>query len=314
MKIVFMGTPEFAVPSLKALCENGHEVAAVFTQPDKPVGRKAVITPPPVKVFAQQNGIPVYQPKSVKKAETFEILANIAPDIIVVAAYGKILPKQVLELPPHGCINVHGSLLPAYRGSAPVQWAIINGEKTTGVTTMYMAEGLDTGDILLKSETKICRGETYGELLERLSYSGAKLLVETLNGLQNGTVARKPQNEALATHAPMISKDMAKIDFEHMTARQVENLAAGMNPWPIAHTRFLGKMLKIYACCQVDGLTALNPPGSVIGCANGAELLVACAGKTVLSITELQLEGAKRMPAAQFMRGRTIESGTLLGE
>ena len=244
MRIVFMGTPDFAVPCLQAVLDDGHEVCGVFTQPDKPKGRGYTLTPPPVKELALKYNLPVYQPNSLRTGEAYEILKELAPDLIAVVAYGKILPKEILDLPPMGCVNVHGSLLPKYRGAAPIQWAVLNGDKVTGVTTMFMAEGMDTGDILLTEETEIPENETSGELFDRLKDMGARLLVKTIHGLEKGELTPIPQNEAEATHAPMLSKELSAIDW-NTSAWEVHNKVRGLSPWPTAHTMFRGKRMKV---------------------------------------------------------------------
>ena len=253
-----MGTPDFAVPSLEALWNKGYEICAVYTQPDKPKGRKQILTPPPVKETALSHHIPVEQPVTLRTEEAFATLQRYAPDLIVVVAYGKILPKNVLELPRLGCINVHGSLLPKYRGAAPIQWSVLNGDAVTGVTTMFMAEGLDTGDILLQKETPIGPDETAGELFDRLAPMGAELLLETIPLLETGTVQRIPQPEDGGAYASQLTKEMAWIDWNR-PAQEIHNLVRGMNPWPIAQTEFRGKRLKLFrvsckeAPCAIPG-------------------------------------------------------------
>ena len=306
MKVVFMGTPDFAVPSLQALLDAGHEVAAVYTQPDKPVGRKQVLTPPPVKALAQAHGIPVYQPVKLRDGSVAAQLKELAPELIVVVAYGRILPKEILELPPRGCINVHGSLLPKYRGAGPIQWAVINGEEETGITTMYMGEGLDTGDMLLTMKTKIGVQETAGELFDRLSVLGAECLIKTISALEQGKITPVKQNEAEATYAPMLDKSMAELDFSK-TAKELQCLIRGLNPWPVAVTRFGQKRLKVYAAKAVEGS---GVPGTVL---DAEQFIVAC-GSGALQFTEVQLEGSKRMPVQEFLRGKQIFIGKLLTE
>ena len=244
MKLVYMGTPDFAVPALEKLAAV-HEVAAVFTQPDKPVGRKQILTPPDVKVCAERLGIPVCQPASMKTPEAFELLKSFAPEVIVVAAYGQILPKAVLDLPAYGCVNIHGSLLPKYRGAAPIQQAVLNGDAVTGVTTMLMDVGLDTGDILLTKETPIGENETSAELFDRLSLLGGELILETLDALAQGSVTPKKQDEALATHTSKIDKSLCPIDFT-ATAQAVHNLIRGLYSWPVATAQIGGKRVKIH--------------------------------------------------------------------
>lgn len=310
MKLIFMGTPAFAAVSLEKLAAAGHEIAAVFTRPDKPVGRKAVLTAPPVKQAAEALGLPVFQPSRIKAPENLEIIRGIAPDAIAVVAYGMILPEDILAVPPLGCVNLHGSLLPAYRGSAPVQWAVANGESRTGVTTMLMDAGLDTGDMLLRYETDILPDETSGELLERLSVPGAELLLQTLDGLRRGEITPKKQDEAAATHAPMITKEMGALDF----SRTPEELAAhvrGMNPWPIAHTRLGGKNLKVFAARPGEEVIPDSAPGTAV--AVGGKLYAVCAGGSSLELLELMLEGSKRLSAREFLNGRKISAGETFG-
>lgn len=306
MKIVFMGTPEFAVPPLQALINAGHEVAAVFTRRDKPVGRKQILTAPPVKTLAVENGIPVFQPDTLRSAETEEILRRIAPDVIVVAAYGKILPKNILELPRFGCVNVHASLLPKYRGAAPIQQAILDGESVTGVTTMQMAEGLDTGDILLSEKTKIDPEETAGELTVRLSEIGAHLIVKTLTALEAGTVTPVPQNDAESSYAPMLTKGRSPIDWKR-TAAQIHNQVRGLSPWPSACTVYQGKKLKIHRT-RLAG-TAAGIPGQILA---GKEFKVVCGDGTALELLEVQPEGRKKMKGSDFLRGHPAD-GIILG-
>ncbi|MBQ8965355.1 methionyl-tRNA formyltransferase [Ruminococcus sp.] len=309
MKIVFMGTPDFAVPSLKALYEAGHDIQAVFCQPDKPKGRGLKLVPPPVKAYAVEKDIPVYQPNSLKNGgeEFIKVLEELAPECIVVAAYGKILPKSVLDIPKYGCVNVHGSLLPKYRGAGPIQWAVLNDEKTTGITTMLMGEGLDTGDMLLKSETPIGENETAAELFDRLADIGAELIIETLDKLEKGEVTPVPQNEVEATYAPMLTKELSPIDFSK-TAREVHKQICGLSDWPCAVTTINGKRLKVYRSEIVDG-KANKPAGTVV---NAKDLTVAC-GKGLVKFTEIQAEGSKRMATADYLRGKPVAEGTVLG-
>ena len=307
MRIVFMGTPDFAVPSLQALIDAGHEVCAAYTQPDKPQGRKQVLTPPPVKVLAQQYGIPVYQPATLKDAAEQERLRALAPEAIIVVAYGKLLPKAVLDIPPRGCINVHGSLLPRWRGAAPIQWAVIAGDKTAGVTTMRMAEGLDTGDMLLKYETPIGARETAGELFDRLAQAGAALLVETLDRLDDITPV--PQEDSQSCYAHMLDKEMAVIDWAK-SAHEIDCLIRGLNPWPVALTTLDGARLKVYAAQPVSGA---GRPGEVLESDPKKGFVIAC-GADALRLDEVQLVGGKRMKSADFLRGHAVPRGTILGE
>ena len=307
MRIVFMGTPDFAVPSLQALLDAGHEVTAVYTQPDKPQGRKQILTAPPVKELALAHGIPVFQPDTLKKEEEQARLRELAPEVIIVVAYGKLLPKAVLDIPPRGCINVHGSLLPRWRGAAPIQWAVIAGDEKAGVTTMLMAEGLDTGDMLLTSETPVGARETAGELFDRLAQSGAELLTETLVRLDE--ITPRPQNDAESCYAHMLDKKMAVIDWSK-SARELDCLVRGLNPWPIALTSLAGERLKVYAAEPADGC---GEPGAVLEADPKKGLTVAC-GEGALTLTEIQLVGGKRMKATDFLRGHAIEKGSRLGE
>ena len=310
MRLVFMGTPDFAVSSLKALCEAGHEVAAVFTQADKPKGRGYKVTPTPVKAYALGQNIPIYQPKSLKKdgEEYIEILRQFAPDCIVVAAYGKILPKAVLDIPRLGCVNVHASLLPKYRGAAPIQRAILDGAKTTGVTTMLMGEGLDTGDMLLKSETEIGENETSAELFDRLAELGAELVVRTLDGLEKGEITPEPQDDGQATYAAMITKDMCMIDFTD-SAFRVHKQICGLSDSPCAFTLVDGKRLKIYHSQVVSTEATGHKPGTL---EDGKHFDVAC-GEGIVRFTEVQAEGSKRMNAEDYLRGRQLKPGFVLG-
>lgn len=304
MKIVFMGTPDYAVKTLEALIGAGHTVAAVFAQPDKPVGRKQILTPPPVKVCAQMYGIPVFQPRTLRDGEAEKIIRNISPDVIAVVAYGKILPTEILTLPRYGCVNGHASLLPKYRGAAPIQWCIVNGEKETGVTAMQMDEGMDTGDILETAVTEIGAEETAGELFERLSVIGAKLLVKTLADIENGNVTPIKQDESKATSAPIIKKEMAKISFHDMTADEVHNAVRGFYPWPVAFFISGGKRIKIIKSRVVN---MRGTAGAVLKSDN--ELIVACK-KEAVSLETIQPEGSKPMTAKQYLCGRPIALGT----
>ena len=304
MKIVFMGTPDYAVKTLEALINAGHTVAAVFAQPDKPVGRKQILTPPPVKVCAERYGIPVFQPRNLRDGEAEKIIRDIAPDAIAVVAYGKILPEEILTLPRYGCINGHASLLPKYRGAAPIQWCIVNGEKETGVTAMQMDEGMDTGDILETAVTEIGAEETAGELFERLSVIGAKLLVETLADLEDGSITPVKQDESKATSAPIIKKEMAKVSFHDMTADEVHNAVRGFYPWPVAFFISGGKRIKIIKSRVVN---MRGTAGTVLKSDNG--LIVACR-ENAISLETIQPEGSKPMSAKQYLCGRPIALGT----
>lgn len=309
MKIVFMGTPDFAASSLRALIKN-HDVIGVFTQPDKYVGRHHVLTPPPVKVCALENNIPVYQPNSLRDGEAFEILKKLSPDAIVVAAYGKFLPNEILELPKYGCINVHASLLPRLRGASPIQWSIVTGEKQTGITTMYMAEGMDTGDMIDSVVTEITEDDNFESLHDRLAELGADIICKTLQGLENGTAVRTPQDEALATYAPIIKKEMGNIDFSK-SATEIRNLVRGFDPWPSAFTFWNGKRLKVMSA-SVPDIKTDSHPGTVC-CVEGG-IFVACGNSTVICFDRVQLEGSKAMSGAEMMRGHKIEKGMKFGE
>lgn len=299
MKIVFMGTPDFADESLKALVDSGYEVSAVFTKPDMPVGRKHILTPPIVKVTAEKLGIPVYQPTTLKNSEALSVLKEINPDLIVVVAYGKILPKEILELPKYGCINVHASLLPKYRGASPIQWSIVCGEKVTGVSTMYLNEGMDTGDILLKEETKIGETETAEQLWDRLSTLGAELLIKTVKGIEENTITPVKQDESQASYAPIIKKSDGLIDWND-TAYNINCKIRGLHSWPVAYTKLDGKNFKIFSAEIVE---KSGKVGEVID--GEKEIIVACKEKA-LKITEIQAEGSKRMSAEDFLRGKKL--------
>ncbi len=305
MRIVFMGTPDFAVPSLQALIDAGHDVCAVYTQPDKPQGRKQILTAPPVKTLALEHDIPVFQPNTLKNGDEQARLRELAPEVIIVVAYGKLLPKAVLDIPPHGCINVHGSLLPRWRGAAPIQWAVIAGDEMAGVTTMQMAEGLDTGDMLLTYETKVGEKETAGELFDRLAQSGAELLTQTLVKLDE--ITPRPQDDAQSCYAHMLDKQMAVIDWSR-SAHEIDCLIRGLNPWPIALTTLSGERLKVFAAEKAAGN---GEPGTVLEADPKKGLTVAC-GEGALRLTEIQLVGGKRMKANDFLRGHAIEVGTKL--
>ncbi len=303
MKLVYMGTPDFAVPALKKLAAS-HEVAAVFTQPDKPVGRKQVLTPPDVKVCAQELGIPVCQPASMKTAEALELLKSFEPEVIVVAAYGQILPKAVLDVPPYGCVNIHGSLLPKYRGAAPIQQAVLNGDEVTGVTTMLMDVGLDTGDILLKKETPIGENETSAELFDRLAQLGGDLILETLDALKNGSVTPQKQDDSLATHTSKIDKSLCPIDFSK-PAREIHNRIRGLYSWPVATAQIHGKRVKIHKARLARGS---GKAGTVLSV---KPLVIAC-GEGAVELLELQPEGKKKMSAEAFAAGHQLHAGETL--
>ena len=308
MRIIFMGTPDFACPTLATLIERGEQVVAVVTQPDRPKGRGQQTLPPPVKVLAQEHGIPVFQPVKVRHPEAIEEIRSLNPDLIVVVAFGQILPKALLDIPKHGCINVHASLLPYYRGAAPLNWCIINGETETGVTTMMMDVGLDTGDMLLKRSTPIDPDEDTRSLHDRLCKIGAELLGETLDELTAGRLVPEKQDDALTCYAPMLKKEDGLIDWSK-DAATVKNLVRGMTPWPGAYSYLDDKLLKVY---RVQIATGTGTPGSVLSAGrDGIE--VAC-GEGSIIIHELQLEGKKRLNAAEFVAGCKLEPGTALGK
>lgn len=304
MRIVFMGTPEFAVPCLQKLIDCGHEVSGVFTQPDKPQGRKMIMTPPPVKELAVENGIKVYQPVKMKDGTALEMLKEADPELCIVVAYGKILPKEILEYPKYGCINIHASLLPKLRGAAPIQWSVINGFDKTGVTSMQMDEGLDTGDMLIKGELEIGENETAGELHDRLSVLGADVLEQTINALIKGELRPEKQNHDEFTYASMLSKELSPIDWA-MTAQQVHNKIRGLSPWPSANTKFGGKTVKIHKTVLSD--LKGNTAGEIVEA--GKRLVVACGDGNCVEIINLQAEGKKAMSAADFLRGNPLNVG-----
>lgn len=311
MRTVFMGTPDFSVGALRALYEAGHEIAGVVTQPDKPKGRGKTMTCTPVKEEALRLGLPVYQPEKIRTPEFLQVLQELAPEVIVVVAFGQIIPKQVLELPPYGCINVHASLLPKYRGAAPIQQAVIDGEEKSGVTIMRMDEGLDTGDMIAKVEVELAPDETGGSLFEKLSAAGAGLLVETLPSIAAGTaVYEKQPAESPTPYAAMISKKQGAVCWEK-SAAEIERLVRGLNPWPSAYTFLNGKSLKIWESRVVQETAGLEP-GTV--CRTDRNGIFTATGDGVLCITELQLEGKKRMKADAFLRGCPIEEGTRFSE
>lgn len=308
MKIVFMGTPDFSVPALEKIIEADHDVCAVVTQPDKPKGRGGKVLFTPVKESAVKHNITVYQPQKVKDIQFIDTLKEINPDVIVVIAFGQILPKEILDMPKYGCINVHASLLPKYRGAAPIQWAIIDGEKETGVTTMYMNEGLDTGDIIDKVTVPISDEETGGSLFDKLSVAGGNLILETLDKLEKGTAVRTKQDDSKSNYAGMINKELGKIDF-NKPAVEIEHLIRGLNPWPSAYTTMDGKTLKIWKAAVVDE-DFKETPGKVMEC--GKDFIKVATGKGSLEIYELQLEGKKRMKTKDFLNGARIAD--ILGE
>ncbi len=309
MKVVYMGTPDFAVAPLKALIENGYEVVGAFTQPDKPVGRKAILTPPPVKVVALENNIPVFQPNSLKNGEGVRLLEELKPDICVVVAYGKILPEDFLRFPEYGCINIHGSILPEYRGAAPIQRSVLDGKELAGVTSMQMDVGLDTGDILFIEKTKILDNETSGDLYERLTVIGADLLIKTLKAIENGEATPVKQDDEKSTYAAMLDKTMSPVDWSK-PAREIHNQIRGLDPWPVAQTSLNGKNLKLFRSIVSEEFIG-GAPGEAFALKNG--LGVYCGDGKAVVITEVQYEGKKRMNAADFLRGCQLQKGTILG-
>ena len=312
MRIIFMGTPDFSVGTLEALVEAGHEVCLVVSQPDKPKGRGKEMQPTPVKEAAIKHGIPVYQPKKIRDPECVEELRKYNADVMVVIAFGQIIPKEILEMTPYGCINVHASLLPAYRGAAPIQWAVINGDEKSGVTTMRMDTGLDTGDMILKEEVTLDKKETGGSLFDKLSEVGARLLIRTLEELEDGTAQFEKQPvESTTEYAEMLTKKSGNIDW-NKSAAEIECLIRGMNPWPSAYTAWRGKTLKIWAASvyskkEIDEMAV---PGTVVGVTKQA--LLVQTGDGVLALEELQPEGKKRMPVDAFLRGYPMEAGEMI--
>ena len=306
MKIVFMGTPDFSVPALEELAKV-HQVAAVVTQQDRPKGRGHKMQYTPVKEKALELNIPVYQPEKVKNPEFVDILREINPDVIVVIAFGQILSKEILDLPKYGCINVHASLLPKYRGAAPIQWAVIDGEEETGVTTMYMAEGLDTGDIIDTTIIKLDEKETGGSLFDKLAIEGGKLIVETLSKLENGTATRTPHDDEKSSYAGKITKELGQIDFTE-PAVTIERLIRGLNPWPSAYTTLDGKTMKVWDATVEEG-NVTEQPGEIVEIAK--HYIKVATGENYLKINEIQLAGKKRMPMDAFLNGYTIKENIL---
>lgn len=305
MNIVFMGTPDFAVESLKQLIDSKHNIMAVYTKQDMPRGRKMVMTPPEVKVLAQEHNLPVYQPTTLRDPEVVAELRALNPDVIAVVAYGKLLPKEVLGIPKYGCVNVHGSLLPKYRGAAPIQWTVLNGDEYGGVTTMYMGEGLDTGDMIETYKTKVGENETSGELFDRLAVEGGKLLLSTLELMEKGEAPRIPQNESEATYAPMLNRGISQLNFDK-TACEVHNLVRGLSPWPVAQTTLEGKKVKIISS-KISKLS--GKPGEIVSL---NPLTVACKEDSVEILT-LQLEGKKAMDSKSFLLGHRLKKGQFFG-
>ena len=307
MKIIFMGTPDFAAASLEALIDSRHEIQAVVTQPDKPKGRKGELTPSPVKVIAKREGIKVYQPLKVRDEEFVDTLRAYNPDVMVVVAFGQIIPLSILKMPKYGCVNIHGSLLPKYRGAAPIQWAVLDGEKETGITTILMDEGIDTGDILLKKTIKIDADETSGSLFDKLMALGAKTILETLDELEKGSITPTKQGESPTAYAKMLTKAMGLIDFTR-SAKELDCFVRGMDPWPSAYTLLAGKTLKLW---KVRAVEESGKAGSVIGI-DKESFTIAC-GEGAIEVLEVQLEGKKRMSAGDFLKGSTLNIGQELG-
>lgn len=309
MKLVFCGTPQFAVPTLEAILAAGHQVPLVLSQPDKAVGRKLELNAPPVKRIAQQHGIPISQPSTIKSNEELRAqLQSLRPDAIVVVAYGRIIPRWMLDLPPLGNVNLHASLLPRYRGAAPIQWAVANGETTTGVTTMRIDEGLDTGPLLLAEKQWIAPEETAADLFETLADIGAKLMTKTLHGLESGIITPVPQNHTEATFAPILRREDGKIDFSR-TAQQVFNRWRGFQPWPGAFTTLRGRKLIAHSMRPAPEIS--GTPGTLI--VEAGRLFIPCVDSRSVELTEVQVEGKRRMAAAEFLRGSQIRSGERLG-
>lgn len=306
MRTVFMGTPDFAVPCLQRLFDCGCEVCGVFTQPDKPKGRHGVLTAPPVKELALKMGVPVFQPTKMRDGTALEMLKSAQPELVIVVAYGKILPKEILDYPKYGCINIHASLLPKLRGAAPIQWSVINGCKVTGVTSMQMDEGLDTGDMLISREIEIGENETAGELHDRLSALGADVLEETLEALKKGELKPVKQNDAEFTYAPMLSKELSPVDWS-LSAREVHNKIRGLSPWPSATTKLGGKTVKLLRSVLTEERG--TKPGEIVRA--DKRLLVACGDLRCIEILQLQAENKKAMPAADYLRGNHVETGSL---
>ncbi len=310
MKIIYMGTPDFAVLPLKALYDDGHEIALVVTQPDKPKGRGHKMQAPPVKEFALSHNIPVYQPQSAKTDEAYEYLKSFDADIFIVAAYGQILPQRVLDIPKYGCVNIHASILPKYRGAAPIQWCIIRGEKVTGVTTMQMNAGLDTGDMLVKEEVVISDNDTGETLHDKLALAGVNTIRETIKQIESGTLKPEAQDDSLSCYAPMIDKTTGYIDFS-MSAEEIHNLVRALNSYPYASTLYQGTRFKVIAAKVVSGDFG-GKIGEILDVTKDG-ILVKCADFALL-ITDVQFEGKKKMPVSEYIKGNKIETGIILGE
>lgn len=309
MRIIFMGTPDFSVPCLEALINSDNEVVGVFTQPDKPKGRGYELTPPPVKVCALNNNLPVFQPASMRNGEALEIIKLLNADLIIVVAFGKILPKEILESVKYGCINIHASLLPKLRGAAPIQWSILNGEKETGVTSMQMDVGLDTGDMLIKKAVAIDENITAEELFDKLSAMGAEVLIETIEALKNNELKPEKQDNTLSNYAPIITKELCPIDFTK-SAQEVHNKVRGLYSWPIATTVINGKKFKIHKS-KILAENFVGNPGEIVD--NNNRLVIMCGDGICVEILEIQAEGKKKMDTQSFLRGQRIDKGTVAG-
>lgn len=308
MRMVFMGTPDYSVATLEELHRAGHEIVGVFAQPDKPVGRKRIMTAPPVKECAEKLGIKVYQPATLRDGEALEILKSLAPEIIVVVAYGKILPKEILQLPKYGCVNGHASLLPKYRGASPIQWCIVCGEKQTGITVMQMDEGMDTGDIISQAVVDIGEQETAEQLFDRLSTVSAKLMAETLVSIENGTATRQKQPDNGVSYAPILKKEMAELDF-NKNATELYNAVRGYYSWPCAYFFLEGKRVKVIKAAVAAESHATA--GTVVR--SDEKLIIACGEGTALELCEIQPEGSRQMTATEWLRGKKIAVGTVIG-
>ena len=306
-----MGTPDFAVPSLRALVDHGYEVVGVFCQPDRPKGRGHKLAACPVKELAQSAGIPVFQPERIKREEGVAMIKSCAPDLCVTAAFGQLLSQEILDIPPLGTINVHSSLLPKHRGSAPINWSIIKGDPVTGVTTMFTDKGMDTGDILLTRETPIGPAENAGELTDRLAVMGAQLLIETIRAIEAGTLARTPQDHAAATYEPKMDKELGRIDWSK-SAQELDWLVRGTTPWPGAFTTLGEQTIKVFELDILDG-PASGAPGEIVAADAKRGLVVSCGDHDV-ALAQIQMPGAKRMNAKDYLRGHTMETGVCLGK
>ena len=303
LRVVFMGTPDFAAASLEAVLDAGYEVAAVFTQPDKPRGRGMKLAACETKRLALERGLKVYQPESVRTGEAVELMRSLSPDVLCVVAYGKLLPDELLAVPRYGAVNVHGSLLPKYRGAAPIQWSVLNGDEYAGVSTMYLAHDMDAGDVIYREATPVGEYETAGELFDRLAAMGAELLVKTLNAIENGTAPRERQNEAEATYVGQLDKSICPIDWSR-TQNEIVKHICGLNPWPVATMSLNGETMKVYMARKTDTVTD-RAPGSIVG-AGRAGLEIACGGGRTVLITELQAPGKKRMSAHDYLVGHPV--------